>query len=115
MVTGTSILRTGFAHIHRSIGTGGTMIMTVRKTRTIIAVAQQELARTVSPLSTNGKMRMADWLTIESAPERVEVLTKIHDDLGERNIQIMERIGSLWWLKGRSMYAYYTPTHWKPV
>jgi hypothetical protein len=57
---------------------------------------------------------MSDWKPIETAQAETEVLTKIHDDAGERNIQKMVRHGNLWWINGgqpNSMYVYYTPTH----
>ena len=55
---------------------------------------------------------MTEWQDIATAPEGKKLLTKIDDELGERNVQIMIRNGRLWWLEGRSMYVYYTPTHW---
>jgi hypothetical protein len=60
---------------------------------------------------------MSDWKPIETAPAGTEVLTKIHDDAGERNIQKMVRHGNLWYINDgqpNSMYVYYTPTHWMP-
>jgi len=44
-------------------------------------------------------------------PEGVEVMTKIHDENGVRNEQILTRKGRLWWSGGA--YVYYTPTHWR--
>ena len=54
-----------------------------------------------------------DWQPIETAPEGVEVMTKIHDDDGLRNEQPLLRDGRLWFFPDRSMYVYYTPTHWR--
>lgn len=53
-----------------------------------------------------------DWQTIESAPDREIVHTKIHDEHGERNVGMLKRIGHLWYTPDGSMYVYYTPTHW---
>ena len=55
------------------------------------------------------------WEPISSAPEHTPVLTKIHDERGERNEQPLKRKGRLWWCVDGSMYVYYTPTHWKPL
>ena len=52
------------------------------------------------------------WL----APDKEEVLTKIDDDRGERNIARLTRYGNLWWTdpdRSKGMYVYYTPTHWR--
>ena len=56
-----------------------------------------------------------DWRPISSAPEGVEVETKIHDANGERNIQTLTLSRNLWWFPDRSMYVYYRPTHWRPL
>jgi hypothetical protein len=56
---------------------------------------------------------MDDWKSIETAPEGVEVMTKIDDEYGCRNIQSLRRQGRLWWFPTGSMYVYYNPTHWK--
>lgn len=49
-------------------------------------------------------------MPIESAPENKLVLTKISDAKGERNFQMLERRGRLWF--AGNMYVYYAPTHW---
>ncbi|WFU19449.1 hypothetical protein [Bradyrhizobium sp. CB3481] len=54
------------------------------------------------------------WLTIESAPDGVAVMTKIDDEHGVRNEQVLVRKGRLWWHEDGSMYVYYTPTHGRP-
>lgn len=54
---------------------------------------------------------MSEWRTIDSAPDGVEVETKIDDEGGVRNVQVMRRSGRLWWAGG--MYVYYQPTHWR--
>lgn len=51
--------------------------------------------------------------TIDKLPiEGLCVNTKIEDEKGIRNECkiIFEKI--MWWLIDRSMYVYYTPTHW---
>lgn len=55
---------------------------------------------------------MADWQPIDTAPEGVEVRTKIHDENGERNDQTLVRRGRMWWVPSGAMYVHYTPTHW---
>jgi hypothetical protein len=56
---------------------------------------------------------MSDWFTVESAPTNVAVMTKIDDEHGARNEQVLVRKGRLWWHEDGSMYVYYTPTHWR--
>ncbi len=58
---------------------------------------------------------MMEWMPIETAPDRVEVMTKIHDGKGVRNEQSLKRMGRLWFYPDGSMYVYYTPTHWMPL
>ena len=65
---------------------------------------------------------MTDWNTIETAPEDIEVETKIHDTQGERNIQTLVKRNRepgktrpLFWTPDGAMYVYYTPTHWRHV
>jgi hypothetical protein len=55
------------------------------------------------------------WRPIDTAPEKVLVRTKIHDEDGERNWQMLRRQGNLWFFADNSMYVYYTPTHWAPL
>ena len=52
------------------------------------------------------------WQPIETAPEQTIVWTRIYDERGERNVQKLQRKGSLWFLPDWSMYVYYTPTQW---
>jgi len=59
---------------------------------------------------------MTEWKTIDTAPEGVEVETKIDDKSGVRNISCLTRHGRLWWIcegNKRVMYVYYAPTHWR--
>jgi len=63
-----------------------------------------------------------DWQAIESAPEGVEIETKIDDEYGERNVQTLVkrtrepgRTRPMFWTPDGSMYVYYTPTHWRHV
>ena len=58
-------------------------------------------------------MSAHDWQPISSAPEGVEVETRIKDAKGERNVQTLTRRGRLWFFPDMSMYVYYTPTHWR--
>lgn len=67
-------------------------------------------------MSDMGTMRAArSWQRIESAPEHREVWTRIADDHGERNVRTLVRQGNLWFYPDKSMYVYYTPTHWSPT
>lgn len=56
---------------------------------------------------------MSAWSPIESAPEGIEVLTRIHDRDGIRNEQSLTRRGRLWYFPDMSMYVYYLPTEWR--
>lgn len=66
---------------------------------------------------------MSEWIgvTDKLPPEGVEVLTKIDDRAGIRNVSPLTRRGSLWFTPenctcgkaSTSMYVYYTPTHWQ--
>ncbi len=60
---------------------------------------------------------MSAWQPIADAggwlvPADQEVMTKIDDDHGVRNVQKLTRRGSLWWMS-KDMYVYYVPTHWR--
>jgi hypothetical protein len=55
-----------------------------------------------------------DWRPASTAPDGVEVMTKIDDARGVRNETTLKRRGNLWWFPDGSMYVYYTPTHWAP-
>lgn len=64
---------------------------------------------------------MSEWQTIDTAPLDVEILTKIDDHDGVRNVgTLVQRRNdgaarSLWWFPDGSMYVYYVPTHWRFV
>lgn len=58
---------------------------------------------------------MIDWQPRATAPEHQVVQTKIDDEHGERNVQLLKRDGGLWFVPDGSMYVYYTPTHWRPA
>jgi hypothetical protein len=45
--------------------------------------------------------------------EGVVVWTKIDDERGLRNEQLLKRVGRLWFFPDGSMYVYFTPTHWR--
>jgi hypothetical protein len=51
-------------------------------------------------------------VTISLPREGVEVMTKIDDAQGVRNVQTLKRQGKLWFFPDMSMYIYYVPTHW---
>lgn len=57
----------------------------------------------------------SEWKSIESAPEGVEVETKIDDETGSRNEQSLVRNGRLWFYPDMTMYVYYRPTHWREL
>lgn len=57
---------------------------------------------------------MDNWQPITTAPEGVEVATKIDDAHGARNETTLVRKGALWFFPDMSMYVYYRPTHWRP-
>ncbi len=57
-----------------------------------------------------------EWIRTkdEMPPHGVVVETKIDDEMGERNIQLLKRRGiSLFYFPDDSMYVYYTPSHWR--
>lgn len=54
-----------------------------------------------------------NWQPIMLAPAEEEVLTKIHDDDGERNVAKLTRRGNLWFTR-EGTYVYYQPTHFVP-
>lgn len=56
---------------------------------------------------------MSEWRAIKLAPAGEVVETKIDDEDGERNVQLMRREGNLWFVPDSSMYVYYRPTHWR--
>lgn len=62
---------------------------------------------------------MSQWIEIIPTdkktfpPEKVEVLTKMQDKNGIRNICILSYSNNLFWHE--NMYVYYTPTHWKLI
>lgn len=55
------------------------------------------------------------WIPVKDQlpPENQVVDTKIEDEKGVINVQALIRQGRLWFFPDGSMYAYYTPTHWK--
>lgn len=60
---------------------------------------------------------MNEWISVKDRlPDNgVVVCTKIHDEKGIRNVTKLMRRGNLWFLPEKSVYMYYTPTHWKPI
>jgi len=57
-----------------------------------------------------------EWKTMENVPpEGVVLMTKIDDEKGCRYEQTLIKQGNLWVYPCKTMYIYYSPTHWKPV
>jgi hypothetical protein len=51
-------------------------------------------------------------ITDEQPPKGKVIKTKVEDENGVRNEQELVFDNNLWWFPDRSMYVYYTPTHW---
>ena len=58
---------------------------------------------------------MNKWIsTKDELPEQgVVVETKIDDDAGIRNENLLIYFGGHWFFTDLSLYAYYFPTHWR--
>jgi hypothetical protein len=58
-----------------------------------------------------------EWVRCADAlpEEGLIVETKIDDEQGVRNVQELLRQGRLWFFPDKSMYVYYTPTHWRSI
>ncbi len=58
-----------------------------------------------------------DWIEVKvkKPPENQVVQTKIDDGDGVRNVQDLIYSRNLWWFPDKSMYVYYTPTHWRAL
>ena len=56
-------------------------------------------------------MSKLNWQPIATMPEGRELMTRILDAAGERNVQPLIRRGRLYYI-GSTMYVYYQPTHW---
>lgn len=56
---------------------------------------------------------MDAWKPAATAPDNVVVETKIEDEKGLRNTQLLKRRGRLWFFPDDSIYVYYTPTHYR--
>jgi hypothetical protein len=58
-----------------------------------------------------------NWISIKEKlpPEKEPVLTRIDDDKGIRNEQVLIRQKNLWFYDDMTMYVYYEPTHWQPL
>lgn len=59
--------------------------------------------------------RTSKWQPIATAPEGVEVETKVDDGGCITNLQMLVRVRGRWCLLDRTTYCYFTPTHWRPV
>jgi len=57
------------------------------------------------------------WISVKDRvpPVGVVIDTKIDDEKGVRNEQQLVFENPLWFFPDHSMYAYYKPTHWKPL
>lgn len=55
------------------------------------------------------------WQTIATAPENKPVETAIIEDGSERLVQVLVRVKRLWFFEDKTMYVYYSPTHWRPA
>ena len=60
-------------------------------------------------------MRKMNWIRTKDKlpPEGREVLTKIDDEFGVRNINFLIYENKHWWYNDMKMYVYYYPTHWR--
>jgi hypothetical protein len=63
-----------------------------------------------------------EWQPIETAPEGVEIMTKIDDEHGVRNERTLVKrtrepgkTRPMFFAQGSGFCVYYTPTHWRPV
>lgn len=63
----------------------------------------------------DGKSNIARWIpTAEQLPPENQIVdTKIDDEKGLRNEYQLIFSRNLWWLPDKSMYVYYSPTHWR--
>ena len=59
---------------------------------------------------------LQQWERVDKCPppKNEVVETKISDHKGDRNIQDLKLVNTLWFFPDMSMYVYYTPTHWRP-
>lgn len=48
----------------------------------------------------------------EQPPLNKVMMTKIEDEKGTRNEQLLKFDGKLWWFPDNSCYVYYQPTHY---
>ena len=62
-----------------------------------------------------------DWRPIETAPLNEVINTMVAGEQGPRNIQPLiatqrnKGCRVMWLFPDKSMYVYYTPTHWRPL
>jgi hypothetical protein len=55
------------------------------------------------------------WKPISTAPENVEVETRISDNDGVRNVRSLLRKGRLWFYPDMAMHVYYEPNQWREL
>src|ERR1700728_359346 len=67
-----------------------------------------------SPTAGEGMPMSGRVATTIPPPEKRAVMTRIDDEKGCRNEQVLVRQGNLWFFPDMSMYVYYRPTHWRP-
>lgn len=63
----------------------------------------------------DGNSKSDNWIATSERlpPENQIVDTKIEDEKGRRNEDRLVFSNNLWWLPDKSMYVYYSPTHWR--
>lgn len=81
----------------------------------VLEVIQEEKRSSGEGAKIDGKIKSENWiLTAEHLPPENQVVdTKIDDEKGVRNETQLIFCNNLWWLPDKSMYVYYTPTHWR--
>ena len=59
-------------------------------------------------------MPKGNWIKVSDRlpPENKIVKTKVHKYGMVSNESKLVRKGSLWWLPNKSIFVYFTPTHW---
>ncbi len=62
-------------------------------------------------------MKTTSWIKCtDRLPPKDEIVeTKIDDAQGVRNVGTLRRMNRLWFVADKSVYVYYTPTHWRPI
>lgn len=81
----------------------------------VLEVIQEEKRSSDKCPKMDGKNNVSCWIsTAEKLPPENQIVdTKIDDENGVRNEQELIYSHYLWFLPDKSMYVYYTPTHWR--